>query len=248
MTRRYTKAEIVEYLRSQPEAERRAFVLAAWNHFVKNLETVGQEPNDRLAWIEGFARGVSPNDQVTREKYSHLLYAFTVIHLKGWGAPGVRPDIHEVVEPDEVPMIHAAVRDVFDQLHAARPDDEGLFYARLPVAVGDEIVWRPGEGVTVVTRGQGSLHQVLAALAHLLVSIGPRLRVCETHTCRRLFGLRRKGQKHCTIECGRNERVRKWRAKHGDEHSENRHRQYSRKVKKQLHAGVRVSRRGRKQE
>jgi hypothetical protein len=194
-----------------------------------------------LVWIQDFARHHAPNDIQGRENAAGLLSWFAISHMRAWGASfGVARQIYQKVQPTDVPMIHEAVRDVLQRFVAA---DGQHVVARLPVAIGDQLVWQPGRAVSLVSSSD-CLSQVLAALADLLMSVGPRLRLCETPNCRRLFSLKRQGQKRCRPNCGVDDRVRKWRAENAKRHSKNKRRQYEHKMEKQLHPKVCVNRHG----
>jgi hypothetical protein len=246
MTRRNRKtAALPERVRGNRGAEAMEMLCAVADRMMAQSDSVGRDPHERLVWIQDFARHDAPNGVQGRENAAGLLNWFVIAQMRGWGAYfSVARGIYKKVQPTDVPMIHEAVRDVLQRFAAA---DGQHVLARLPVAIGDQLVWQPGRAVSLASSSD-SLSQVLAALADLLMSVGPRLRRCETPSCRRLFSLKRQGQKRCRPNCGVDDRVRKWRAENAKRHSKNKKRQYERKIRKQLYPKARVNRHEREQE
>ncbi len=225
MARRYTKREQQEFRQS---------LHAALHSFSEKLKAVGSSPEERLIWLTAFVKREASDDS-TRVSAAKELDVFLSHHYKSWaGDFNSAVDLQQFIEPNDVPRIQVEVRALLDGLS---PDGNAWFSS----SIADGLLWRRDRGVFLVTRAPG-LPQVLASVVNLLMTVGPRLRRCETPSCRRLFSMKRPGQKRCTTRCGGTDRVREWRQKNRERLSENRHRQYAKKVALRL-PGVRVGRR-----
>jgi hypothetical protein len=215
-----------------------AMELAAARAVIENLAerlaAVGSNPDARLLWLGEFVtRDLS--DEHKHTAAAGELDAFLTHHFRSWGSDfRFAGSIYHGIEPAEVPAIQAALRDVLNQLGS----EDYVWFSQ---PIGDGLRWRVGRGVALVTRA-GGLPQVLAAVADLLMAVGPRLGRCKTPSCRSLFASKRPGQVHCTTKCGGTFRVNEWRKKNRERVAESRHGPYARKVKAKL-PGVRVSRR-----
>ena len=226
-SRRYTKDD----LQAAKMTVARTFARMA-----QSQRTVGITPAERLSWLEDFSRHALDTDAAADEQGT-LLNWFVVAHYAAWGGADfdTATRLQHVINPGDVHVLQRQVRDV---LNALEPG--GIVWFPQPIV--DGIRWS-GDRVVSVTRTPG-VPQVLAAVADLLADIGPRLRRCETPTCRRLFAFKRPAQRRCRIECGGADRVREWRAKHREQLSEQRHEKYKGQVKAKA-PHVRVARRPR---
>jgi hypothetical protein len=200
----------------------------------ENLAAVGSKPDERVLWLGEFVRRSLTEDR-DRTSAAGELNAFLMHHYPSWGADfNFAGSIQHVIGPGDVAAIQEALREAMGRLGS----EESAWF---PQSVGDGLRWQPGRGVSLITR-TGGLPQVLAAVADLLITVGPRLARCKTPSCHRLFATKRPGQVHCTTKCGGMYRVNKWRQENSERVAESRHEQYARKVRAKL-PGVRVSRR-----
>ncbi len=200
---------------------------------LRRMAQIGRTEAEQLTWLTDLiARDL---DDTTHDEVAADLSVFAAVRVHAWAGdvnnaagfdnvPGIEnvPGIQHPLAAEDVGATQQQLRDLLTTLAPGKT-------TVLAQPVGDGVYWGPDRVALVSQRG--ALMQVLAAAVDLLITIGPRLRRCETASCRRLFALKRPGQKRCRVTCGATERVRQWRAQHRPEVSERQHAKYQRKVK-----------------
>jgi hypothetical protein len=213
------------------DAQSRQQLAATFAQLHRQLRAVGSSPGEQLQWLQTFVR----RDPVDLVAAAQELHALLLHHFTAWGADfNSAADIQAVVTPDDVPGIQRTLRTLLDGL---KPDA----YVWFSHPMGDGLLWRPDRGVHLVTRSLAPA-QVCAAVGHLLIGIGPRLRRCKTSDCQKLFAATRPGQVRCTKTCGEAERQRAWRQAHRQQYANRQHQHSAKRVKAQR-PRVRVTRR-----
>lgn len=208
-----------------------------WTAWGRLFRTIGTTPAERLVWLEAWSR----RDLTNAESAALELQVFLIHHANAWaaGSTGFICELEARHQPPfvaaaDVPAVQRAIRAL---LQAISPGT----CVPLSQSVGDALLWHPTHGVRLVTQSFGE-PQVFAAVADLLMQIGPRLRRCKTADCHKLFAANRPGQVRCTKTCGEAERQRAWRAAHRQHYAERQHQQYVKRVRAQR-PRVRVTRR-----
>lgn len=195
-------------------------------------QRIGTSPSEQLWWLGDFVTQTLSAEQDLDEAASDVQW-FVIMHVRAWaGDTRTAADLERLIAPGDVTSIQRAVRDTLQQLEPGG-------FVWWPQPVGDGVRWT-SKGVVSVTKAEGITH-ILAAVADVLIQVGPRLRRCA---CGRLFSYTRPQQKRCHPNCGGTERVRAWRAKNRERVSEMSHAKYVRKVKA-ASPNVRVARRPR---
>lgn len=219
-------------------------------------------PSRYLDWLQSFAtRQVdSKSDRAATALQVAVFCAGQVGWSQQWVAQwaagarrrpaGTAEQTQRVDLTDDLAAAQVIVRQILSDLRAGEP-------TWFPMPVADGMIWRATArsgaarsmrrrpGIRLVTRG-GGLRQFLSALADFFVTIGPRLRLCQSDGCGRFFVPDHGRQRCCEKTCGNRERQRRWRRAHRASLPEKRHEWYKARMQARFGAKVQVTRRARR--
>lgn len=184
----------------------------------------GHNPDERLAWLMSFVEA----DLAATEDPGHWSVELEMFgQTSTFWLDKATADLlmhHRGIEPSETDLIdiQADIRRGLRDLRTKR-----AWYFDAPRWRG--LVW---EGQDPCPFMSGTLREmVMAAIADLLITVGPRLRACEAPGCERYFAARRPHQRRCSTRCTNRVTAARYRAAHPEKISDDRHEAYQKHVR-----------------
>jgi hypothetical protein len=224
-----------------PPAE--ADVLGLWKAF----SHFGLDAEARLRWLLRFVEqeDLRIPEAAERATLEAMIFSFSArVAPVGPHAPVKMGELRdEVLDPQGVRVatqsVERAQRQVREALTAFAVEGK----CELPFKVTGWERLKDGRVVPMV--GGDWWSRFHGAVFALVNELGARLSACANPKCHRLF-LRSKRQAYCGTRCSQRERTQRFRDRHPDRVSDQRHTTYARKQRARLGKRVKVGRRSRR--
>lgn len=213
----------------------------AFNRVLEALARVGTEPTQRFGWLVQVAeRDLTDTSVVetTRAEMSAFSLSGTVAAQPTEGELFVRaltnaPSLSGRRASHATRELQRWLRGTLDHLR-----DERRFVG--PVTIGSAVWTETGALVPVAAGDDGQRFRF--AVFGLLLHVAPRIHVCPSSDCRRLF-MKAGKQAYCSKRCSQHARTARFRSAHLDKVRGSRRSAYEQRLRAKLGPNVRIGRR-----